>query len=442
MNHPINKSTQQHFDAIIIGAGIIGAAIALGLARKGKKTLNIDALPAAGYGSTSGSCAIIRPYYSTVETSAIAHESHSYWSHWAEFLQADDERGHSKYHAVGCLVAKTENNQYLRPTMAILDTIGAPYEELDQAQYIARMPIFNIDSYTPAKRPDDEGFGEANGKQIGGGVFFPDGGYVSDPQLATHNLQRAAEILGSSFKFNTKVAAIRQQAGRIIGVTLTNGDQLDAPIVVNAAGPHSAKINAMVDAQQDMKITTRALRHEVAHVPSPEGFNFEQQGCVCSDSDIHAYCRPETGNHILIGSEDPDCDDQQWVDPDDYNKDFTDQWRVQALRLAQRIQTLPIPNQAKGVVELYDVTPDWAPIFDKSSIPGYYMAIGTSGNQFKNAPIVSEMMAQLIVACEQGQDHDQDPVIFNLKYSGRPINLGVFSRNRKINPNSTGTVLG
>ena len=203
MNHPINKSTQQHFDAIIIGAGIIGAAIALGLARKGKKTLNIDALPAAGYGSTSGSCAIIRPYYSTVETSAIAHESHSYWSHWAEFLQADDERGHSKYHAVGCLVAKTENNQYLRPTMAILDTIGAPYEELDQAQYIARMPIFNIDSYTPAKRPDDEGFGEANGKQIGGGVFFPDGGYVSDPQLATHNLQRAAEILGSSFKFNT-----------------------------------------------------------------------------------------------------------------------------------------------------------------------------------------------------------------------------------------------
>ncbi len=119
MNHPINKSTQQHFDAIIIGAGIIGAAIALGLARKGKKTLNIDALPAAGYGSTSGSCAIIRPYYSTVETSAIAHESHSYWSHWAEFLQADDERGHSKYHAVGCLVAKTENNQYLRPTMAI-----------------------------------------------------------------------------------------------------------------------------------------------------------------------------------------------------------------------------------------------------------------------------------------------------------------------------------
>jgi sarcosine oxidase subunit beta len=279
-------------------------------------------------------------------------------------------------------------------------------------------------------------------KQIGGGVYMPEGGYVSDPQLATHNLQRAAEAKGGEFLFNAKVASIRQEGGRIVGITLVSGEQVDAPVVVNAAGPHSSKINAMVDAQQDMKITTRALRHEVAHVPSPAGFDFEKQGCVCSDSDIHTYCRPETGNHILIGSEDPACDSKDWVDPDDYNKDFTDQWRVQALRMGQRIQSLPIPNQAKGVVELYDVTPDWAPIYDKSCVPGFYMAIGTSGNQFKNAPIVGDMMQQLIDACEQGQDHDLQPVVFKLKYSGRAIDLSIFSRNRNINPNSSGTVLG
>jgi len=432
----------KQYDVVIIGAGIIGAAIAFSLARSGKKTLNIDALPASGYGSTSGSCAIIRPYYSTVETSAIAHESHRYWSDWSQILGAEDERGHIKYHPVGCLVAKTETNGYLASTMAILDAIGAPYEELDPEQYMQRMPIFNVESYTPAKRPEDEGFGEANGKQIGGGVFIPEGGYVSDPQLAAHNLQRAAEANGAEFIFNAKVSSIGQLNGRISGVTLATGEHIDVPVVVNAAGPHSAKINTMVDAQQDMKITTRALRHEVAHVPSPAGFDFEQQGCVCSDSDIHTYCRPETGNHILIGSEDPECDSKDWVDPDDYNKNFTDQWRVQALRLAQRIQSLPIPNQAKGVVELYDVTPDWAPIYDKSCVPGFYMAIGTSGNQFKNAPIVGDMMQQLIAACEQGQDHDVQPVVFNLKYSGRPIDLSIFSRNRDINPNSSGTVLG
>ena len=28
-----------------------------------------------------------------------------------------------------------------------------------------------------------------------------------------------------------------------------------------------------------------------------------------------------------------------------------------------------------------DVSDDWIPIYDQSSLPGYYMAIGTSGNQ-------------------------------------------------------------
>ena len=40
-------------DAVVIGAGVIGAAVALELARGGRKTISVDRLPAAGYGSTS-----------------------------------------------------------------------------------------------------------------------------------------------------------------------------------------------------------------------------------------------------------------------------------------------------------------------------------------------------------------------------------------------------
>jgi sarcosine oxidase subunit beta len=65
----------QIFDAIIIGADIIGSATSLALGRKGWRVLNIDKLPACGYGSTPGSCAIIRPYYSTIDSSAMAFES-------------------------------------------------------------------------------------------------------------------------------------------------------------------------------------------------------------------------------------------------------------------------------------------------------------------------------------------------------------------------------
>ncbi len=50
------------YDVIIIGAGIIGAATAYELSKKGYRTINLDMLPAAGYGSTSNSCAIIRLY--------------------------------------------------------------------------------------------------------------------------------------------------------------------------------------------------------------------------------------------------------------------------------------------------------------------------------------------------------------------------------------------
>ena len=99
--------------------------------------------------------------------------------------------------------------------------------------------------------------------------------------------------------------------------------------MANIAGSHSSKVNAMAGVKEGMNIKTRALRHEVAHVPSPDGFNFENQGLVLSDSDLHTYCRPERGNNILIGPEDPACDEKEWVDgPDNYNEDFSEQWNV------------------------------------------------------------------------------------------------------------------
>ncbi len=149
------------------------------------------------------------------------------------------------------------------------------------------------------------------------------------------------------------------------------------------------------------------------------------------------------GNHILIGSEDPECDHRVWVDdPDNYNKNFSQQWTTQVIRGAQRYEGLPIPNQSQGVTDLYDVTEDWLPIYDKSCLPGYYMAVGTSGNQFKNAPVVGEMMSELILACEKGLDHDKNPFVYRMHYLKRDCHLSTFSRNRVINPNSSFSVLG
>jgi len=66
------------FDAIIVGAGVIGTSIGYQLARRGWRTLNIDRLSASGQGSTSSSLAIIRTHYSSCEGCALAWVGYHY----------------------------------------------------------------------------------------------------------------------------------------------------------------------------------------------------------------------------------------------------------------------------------------------------------------------------------------------------------------------------
>jgi sarcosine oxidase, subunit beta len=432
----------ESYDAIVIGAGVIGNAVAFELSKQGRRTLSLDRLPASGYGSTGSSCAIIRTHYSTEDGAALAYEGWFYWKHWRDYLEVDDERGLSAYHDIGCAVLKTEKNGHLKSILANMDKLGIPYEEWDDAAMRRRMPIWDTRSFAPVRTLDDPEFGKSAAGAVGGAAFFPKAGYVADPQLSAHNLQVAAEAKGATFRFNAQVVEILRRGGRVAGVRLADGSEIAAPVVVNVAGPHSYKVNAMAGVLDGMNITTRALRQEVAHVPSPEGFDFERDGFVVSDSDIGCYSRPEVGNHILVGSEDPECDVREWVDPDEYNRDFTEQWTAQVHRQAQRIPTLPIPSRPRGVVDLYDVSDDWIPIYDKSDLPGFYMAIGTSGNQFKNAPVAGAMMAALVDYCEAGADHDAEPLRFTLKHSGRTINVGFYSRRREINKESSFSVLG
>lgn len=437
------QMTKSAYDAIIIGAGVIGACTAFELAKKGWKTLSIDKLPESGYGSTSGSCAIIRTYYSALESCALAYEGWHYWKDWDNYISVNDEQGLIKYHDTGCLVIKTEHNAQLSKVCDMMDRLGCPYEHVAPDQIPSRLPGADIRQYQPAKRPEDVGFGEPTGASVSGAVYFPCGGYVNDPKLSAHNAQRAAEHHGAEFLFNSEVVEILTDAGRVSGVRLGNGTRIDTPVVINVAGPHSSKINAVAGVAATMKIGTRALRHEVAHVPSPDGVDFESQGMVFSDSDISTYCRPEIGNHILIGSEDPECDSKEWVDdPDNYDTNFSEQWNVLVMRMAQRLSGLPIPTNTRGVVALYDVTEDWMPIYDRSDLDGFYMAVGTSGNQFKNAPVAGKMMTALVEACENGHDHDQAPLEFRLDHINQVISLGAFSRNREINQDSSFSVIG
>ena len=432
----------KNYDAIIIGAGIIGAAIGYELSKKGRRTLNVEMLPAAGYGSTSNSCAIIRLYYSTLDGSAMAYDGYYYWREWADYLEAPKEEQLAQFIECGTLVMKTKLNDGLRKQLVFMDALNIPYEHRSNDQILENYPFYDLTSFAPAKSLDDPNFGEPTGGQLDGAIFFPNGGYISDPQFSTRNIQLAAERTGATFLFNSRVKEIPANNGRVEGVVLSDGTCINAPVVINVAGPHSSLINALAGADVDMKISTRALRQEVAHVPVPKGIDYSAVACVTSDSDAAVYTRPEVGNNILIGSEDPPCDTHIYVDPDNYNSNFSNQWTLQAQRLGLRFPNLGIPSKLKGCVDLYDVTEDWIPIYDRSCVEGYFMACGTSGNQFKNAPVVGKVMAELIEYCESGSNHDEDPMLYQLKNIDQEISLATFSRLREINQNSSFSVLG
>ena len=431
-------------DALVVGAGVIGASIAFGLAKAGRRVTVVDKLPAAGYGSTSSSAAVIRTYYSTLPSTRLAWESLHHWRDYENFLGVTDERGMVAYSETGSLFLRTDAEDGLESLLTHQDALGIPWEAWDDAQLTENMAWLDRTGYGPPRRHDDPDFGEPSGKRITRALYFPDSGYVSDPQLAAHNFQAAAEAHGARFRFNTAVEEFLVDGGRAAGVRLEGGEVVNAPVVVNAGGPWSSGLNRLAGVADGMKVSNRPLRQEVCHVPLPKSIPPKDEGGVAliADADIGNYARPDVGDKLMIGSMEPACDPVVWEDdPDGFNRSHSEQWTAQVYRQALRMPDLQIPGQATGVVDLYDVSSDWMPIYDKSDMPGFYMACGTSGNQFKNAPVVGQLMAGLIDWCEGGHDHDEDPYCFPCRYTGGEIDISAFSRRREIAA-TTGNVIG
>ncbi|MED5516914.1 MAG: FAD-dependent oxidoreductase, partial [SAR324 cluster bacterium] len=181
-------------DAIIVGAGVIGSAVAFELAKRGYKTLNIDKLPTSGYGSTSNSCAIVRAHYSTWDGVAMAYEGFFYWDDWDDYLGVRDDRGMIKYMKTGSVLFKLEGEDHSNKCLKLFKEIGVEHEIWDLDKLKEMIPIYSHDQYDGTTRPDeDDHFWDKTGKKIEGAVYTPGSGYVSDPQLTSHNLQVAAE---------------------------------------------------------------------------------------------------------------------------------------------------------------------------------------------------------------------------------------------------------
>ena len=417
---------------IVVGAGIIGCSIALELARHGWAVTVVDKGSTPGCGSTSASSAMVRFNYDSLPEAALAWEAAARWNRWEEHLGAVDPAGMAEYVRTGLLVLDGELLDR-ETALAHMHTLGIPYEELDAASIRERYPALDPARLGPACRVDDEHFWDDPSGELGGFVQA-DSGFVNDPSLAAHNLAHAAEQFGASFRWRSEVTAVLREGDKVTGVALADGQLLSAAVVVNAAGPWSVVLNSMAGVLDDFATSTRAVEQEVISVPAPKGFRLEDGGTGVHDPDFATYFRPHPGGTVIVGSFEPPCDPLVFLDnADDTAPVVTaETWELQSLRLARRLPDVQVPSQKSGVVGAYDVTDDWIPIYDRTSLAGYYVAIGTSGHQFKAAPFVGELMSTLIEAVESGHDHDADPVTVRGEWTGVEVALSYFSRRREV----------
>ncbi len=96
--------------ALVVGAGIVGGAIALELARRGVDVTVIERGPSAGCGSTSSSSAVVRFSYTTPTGVAMSWEGSHYWRRWDAQVGSFDESGLAAFRRCGMVVFDSEGS--------------------------------------------------------------------------------------------------------------------------------------------------------------------------------------------------------------------------------------------------------------------------------------------------------------------------------------------
>jgi sarcosine oxidase subunit beta len=425
--------------ACVIGAGVVGCAVGRELRRRGHEVTVVDRNGDVGHGTTSASCGIVRRFYSQPGMTAMAHESSLIWADWKGYIGPIDD-DYAVFHRPGMLFIPPHVDDVARGIVASMQELGIDVALLTADEVARRFPFLDVGSQFPPTPVDHPDFFESAGEKIEGAIFEAGAGYVVSPGLATQNLRRAGEREGVRFALNTEVTAIRKSPCGGFALDTSRG-AIEADVVVNVAGPHSARVNEMAGVK--LPLETRPLRREVHALANP-AFGTEEGLPIVGDLNGGIYFRPESGGRdLIVGTTDPDCDPPEWLDdPDEYEQGLTETYRQRhCLRLMKRFPDVRL-GPARGVASLYDVTVrDWYPIADRTDLPGYYVCIGTSGSSFKTAPVLGQLMAEIVEVTEAGRDVDSDPIRLDLPRAGTTVDARFLSRLRG-EISSTGTVIG
>lgn len=159
---------------------------------------------------------------------------------------------------------------------------------------------------------------------------------------------------------------------------MTDRGMIEAPIVINAAGPWAGIVASMAGLTLPIKL----VRGEILAIRPRT--NLTQVVPMTIDLNTGFYFREETGGLLLLGKLDTAFDvDRGPIDPDDYY-DYTEKPDEEFTgfiieRVDERLPSLNDSQLVRGWVGLRTVTPDGLPIVGETQVRGFLCAVGFSG---------------------------------------------------------------
>jgi len=352
----------QNFDAIIIGAGVMGTSIAFHLTERGMKPLVLERKQ-VGFGATGSSSGLVRMHYDLEVESHLAWASFQYFRNWRERVG-----GECGFTRTGFLHIEPEKHaSQLRANVEMQKKLGIPTEVISGDDVKRLAPSFHTEDISIA-------------------AYEPESGYA-DATLTANSFLTAAKARGAEFMQDCEVTALQASAGKITGVK-TSRAEFSAPIVINAAGAWAGSVCEMAG----VKIPLDTWTHDVVHVRRPAVVGDHP---TVIDSSLGMYFRPDSGGLTLIALEDDSrIGESPDAEPGYVAKDFVER---SIERICMRIPAMEQGSLHSSHVGRDGLTPDQRAMIGQTGPQGFYLVTGFSGTGFKLSPAIGLCVSELIV---------------------------------------------
>ena len=346
---------------IVVGAGIVGAAVAWSLTRAGASVTVLERAGAAATGATGRSAAGLRHQFSAPQNVRFSAYGARRYARFEREVGVD-----AGFRRVGyAFLVPASDAEVWRAQASTVREHGGRVALLAPEEAALRWPWLDLAG-------------------IGLVSYGPDDG-VLDPHAVTLGWLGAARAGGATVRFEAEVTDLTPTAAGW-RVRTAHGDPLTSDVVVNAAGPQAGHVAALAGATVPVVPSRRSV-----YVTTPvTGLALPTPLTI--DVGTGVWLRSE-GERVIFGRSNP-------AEPPGENERVDWEWLEQTLERA-----LPrFPFLAHAELDRracwaghYEVTPDHLPLIGwDPAVPGLLHAAGFSGHGVQHAPATGAVVAALV----------------------------------------------